>query len=133
MGLPCYRNIQWQYLYRKRCRKLFDYAFEIGWGAKISILNNSISNNIGIATVDNSGSSAISVWDDAGTEATIAGNTMTNNSIGVAVVDFTGGSIDPKVIFGAGNLFDGGDYGIDFQVYGPASSPNITFTDVFYI
>ena len=96
----------------------------------MTISNNTISDCQGVASSDGSGSSAIAVWDDPSTQATITGNTMTNNSIGVAVVAYTGGTNDPKVVIGNGNLFDGGDYGVSFETWGPAYSPDVTFTGV---
>jgi hypothetical protein len=106
-----------------------DYAFEIGWGAQVTIDNNIISNNEGVATSDGSDSSGISVWDDAGTQATITNNTFNNNSSGLALAVGAGfgGPGDPAVTIGVGNVFNGGDVGVDLQNLGAGGSPLITF------
>ena len=107
-----------------------DYFILSEYGDNVTISNNTISNCLGIASVDNSGSSGIAVWDDPATQAIITGNTMTNNSIGVAIVGINGPTTDPTVTIGAGNLFDGGEYGVAFQSYAGAYSPNVTFSGV---
>ncbi len=105
-----------------------DYFVLAEYGDNITISNNTITNNTGVALTDGSDSSAIAVWNDTGTQATITGNTMTNNTSGVAVVAFPGTTTNPKVIIGSGNLFEGGKYGVDLQTYGSSFSPDITFT-----
>jgi hypothetical protein len=104
-----------------------DYFILSEFGDNITISNNTISNNTGVAKIDGSTSAAIAVWDDLNTQAIITGNTMTNNTTGVAVVAFSGGTTSPKVTIGTGNLFDGGDYGVALQTWGPSYSPDITF------
>jgi hypothetical protein len=104
-----------------------DYFILSEFGDNITISNNTISNNTGVAKSDGSTSAAIAVWDDPNTQAIITGNTMTNNTTGVAVVAFSGGTTSPKVTIGAGNLFDGGEYGVALQTWGPTFSPDITF------
>ena len=107
-----------------------DYFILSEYGDNVTISNNNISNCLGIASVDNSGSCAIAVWDDPGTQANITGNTMTNNSIGVAIVGINGATTDPLVTIGAGNLFDGGEYGVAFQGYNGPYNPVVTFPGV---
>ena len=106
-----------------------DYAFEVGYGAHINILDNVVSNNQGVATSDGSGSAAISVWDDPNTQATITGNTLTNNSVGIAIAVINGGAADPSVVIGAGNVISRGDIGIDVEsLYSAVGSPAISIT-----
>ncbi|MGB4847396.1 MAG: right-handed parallel beta-helix repeat-containing protein, partial [Saprospiraceae bacterium] len=107
-----------------------DYFILSEYGDNVIISNNTISNCTGIASADGSGSSGIAVWDDPNTEAQILGNTLTNNSIGVAIVGINGATTDPQVLIGAGNLFDGGEYGVAFQAYAGPYSPDVTFTGI---
>ena len=107
-----------------------DYFILSEYGDNVTISNNTISGCTGIASSDLSSSSAIAVWDDPGTQAVITGNTMTNNTTGISVVAFSGGTIDPKVVIGNGNLFDGGDFGVAFQTYGMAFTPDVNFTGI---
>ena len=95
-----------------------DYFILSEYGDNIVISDNTISNCIGIALSDGSGSAAIAVWDDYGTTANISGNTMTGNAIGVAVIAWGGGTSYPHVVIGNGNLFDGGDFGVAYQTVG---------------
>jgi uncharacterized repeat protein (TIGR02543 family) len=105
-----------------------DYGIEIQYGAQVAITNNVISNNRGVASSDGSDSSAVTIWDDSGDQATITGNTFTNNHIGVAVaIGGYGSATDPVVDIGAGNLFDGGDIGIDIENAGNTGAPTVTF------
>lgn len=104
-----------------------DYAFDIQYGANVTIDNNTISNNKGVASSDLSDSAGISVWDDAGT-TTITNNTFTGNHIGVAIaIGGWGGPTDPNATIGNGNIFDGGDIGVDLENVGSAGDPTITF------
>ena len=102
-----------------------DYAIDLEYGGVATINNNNISNNLGIATVDGSGSAGITVWDDPGVGATITNNTFTNNTIGFAVAMY--GGTTPTVVIGAGNLFDGGETGVEFQCLDVTGTPNVTF------
>jgi len=105
-----------------------DYFILSEYGDDVVISGNTIQNCTGVALSDGSGSAAIAVWDDPGTQAIISGNTMTTNSVGVAVVGYSGGT-EPQVEFGAGNVFDGGEYGISLSTYfSNISNPAITFT-----
>jgi len=62
-----------------------DYAVEVGGGAVASITNSYISNNKGVASVDgsNSGGIIVSTYYGTGTQATITGCTITNNTGGI--------------------------------------------------
>jgi hypothetical protein len=64
-----------------------DYALDISAGAVVTASNNTISGNLGVASSDGSTSAGIlvSTYYGAGTQATIAGNTLTGNTTGVAV------------------------------------------------
>lgn len=104
-----------------------DYAFDIEYGSNVTISNNQVSNNLGVASVDSSTSAAISVWDDAGTQAVINGNTLTNNTAGIAVAVASGAS-DPIVTIGTGNVITGGDVGLDIQSGGAFGSPTVNVT-----
>ena len=105
-----------------------DYAFDAEYGGMMTVNNNQISNNLGIATVDGSGSAAVTVWDDPNVGATFTNNTFTNNSIGVAVAMY--GGTTPQVVIGDGNLFDGGEMGLDLQKMAASGTPNLTFAGV---
>ncbi len=111
-----------------------DYAFLVQYGANVTLTNNQITGNVGVASVDGSESAGIAVWDDPGTVATLEGNGFTNNTSGLAIVVWSGGGSDPTVNVGAGNCFTGGAKGVDVQnaaAYysgtAAAGSPRITF------
>jgi Ca2+-binding RTX toxin-like protein len=63
-----------------------DYGVELGSGANVQIIGNDFSNNLGVATVDGSGSAAILVttFFGGGTQATLQDNAVTNSSVGLA-------------------------------------------------
>jgi T1SS-143 domain-containing protein len=89
-----------------------DYALDISNGADIDVQDNTISNNLGVASSDGSTSAGILVttFFGGGTTATIGGNTFTDNTTGVAIgYDETDTS---DVTFEAGNTFTGGDDGV---------------------
>jgi hypothetical protein len=91
-----------------------DYAFEVGRNGQAAITGNTISNNIGVATVDNSTSAGILVtsYYNPGTpsQATITNNTITNCTDGIAVgYDATDGSI----VVAHGNILTGNGKGIN--------------------
>jgi len=64
-----------------------DYAIEVEGGANAIVTNNTISNCLGIALSDASTSAGVLVttYFDSGTQATLTGNTIINNSTGIAV------------------------------------------------
>jgi len=64
-----------------------NYGVELGAGAKATIRNNTITNNLGFAASDGSESGAIYVttYFAEGTEAVIEGNTLYNNYAGIYV------------------------------------------------
>jgi hypothetical protein len=64
-----------------------DYGVEVGAGAIATITGNTITNCLGVASVDNSTSAGIlvSTYYGAGTTATITSNTLTGNTGGIAV------------------------------------------------
>ena len=106
-----------------------DYFIFSEYGDNVTISNNTVSDCRGVASSDGSASSAMAVWDDPGTQAIITGNTLTNNSAGIVIVGINGGTSDPKVVIGAGNLIVGGDYGIAFETFPSVShTPDVTFT-----
>ncbi len=64
-----------------------DYGVEIGGGAVATIQNSTITNNLGIASSDGSGSAGIlaTTYFGAGTTATITNNFINNNTDGIDV------------------------------------------------
>jgi len=102
-----------------------DYAFDAEYGGGMTLDNNQVTNVLG--TGGGEGSAAVTVWDDAGTSATLTNNTFTNNSIGLAVAMY--GGTEPTVVIGNGNVFDGGEYGVDLEnIPGDAvAQPVVTF------
>ena len=103
-----------------------DYAFEIGGGAHITLSDNTISDNTGVATIDGSTSSGISIWDDPNTQATLTNNTFNNNTAGVSVAIYNGETSDPSVTIGAGNVFNGGVNGIEVGGFEKIGSPVVS-------
>ena len=105
-----------------------DYFILSEYGDNVTISNNIISNNRGVALTDGSDSAGIAVWDDTNTTATINDNTFTNNSSGVAIAVINGSSTFPTVDIGTGNVFNNGDIGIAVQSVGAFGSPTLTVT-----
>jgi hypothetical protein len=64
-----------------------DYGVEVGGGAHATISGSTISDDLGVASVDGSTSAGILVttYFGAGSQATISGNTISNSSAGIAV------------------------------------------------
>jgi uncharacterized repeat protein (TIGR02543 family) len=88
-----------------------DYGIEVERGAHATISNNTISENLGIASVDGSTSAGImaTTYFAPGTQATITNNTLLNNSAGIAVgYDSTDGTS----VTAHQNTFAGNAYGI---------------------
>ncbi|MGJ8573107.1 MAG: filamentous hemagglutinin N-terminal domain-containing protein, partial [Hoeflea sp.] len=120
-----------------------DYALDIGAGAYVTVLNNEVSDNLGVASSDGSISAGflVSTLNGGGTAAIFGGNTMTDNTVGIAVgvntldtsvVQFmrNGATVFGRPVVGA-NTFIGGETGIDFtgdsqQVWGD------TFADAVF-
>ncbi len=64
-----------------------DYGVELGGGAKVTVKDNTISKNQGVATVDGSGSAAmlISTYFDPGTEGYVENNEFYDSSVGIYI------------------------------------------------
>ena len=61
-----------------------DYGFDIGAGAVVNVLNNTISGDTGTGGGEASAAVMATTYFGGGTHATVTGNTLTNNSIGIA-------------------------------------------------
>lgn len=88
-----------------------DYAVELGGGAIATISNNTISNNLGVASSDGSSSAGILVttFYGSGTSATITGNTLIDNSDAIAV-GYDGS--DTSSVSAYNNCISGSTYGV---------------------
>jgi Ca2+-binding RTX toxin-like protein len=85
-----------------------DYAAEVGAGAHVTFTGNTVSGNLGVASVDGSTSSGFLVTDffGPGSVATFTSNTVTNSTSGVSA-GFN--ATDASTLhFGAGNHFFSG-------------------------
>ncbi|MGJ8569716.1 MAG: tandem-95 repeat protein [Hoeflea sp.] len=89
-----------------------DYALDISAGADITVVNNIITQNTGVASSDGSISAGVLVttFFGGGTEVDINANTFTGNTYGI-VVGYNA-SDSSTVNFGAGNTFTGGTGGV---------------------
>ncbi|MCK4774574.1 MAG: right-handed parallel beta-helix repeat-containing protein, partial [Candidatus Krumholzibacteria bacterium] len=88
-----------------------DYAVESGAGANVTVTDNYISGNRGVASSDGSTSAGILVTTYFGpdTEATVTDNTITDNTEGIAVgYDGT----DASTVVAHNNLIYGNDTGV---------------------
>lgn len=87
-----------------------DYMLDINAGAKVNIMGNIVSGNLGTALTDGSSSAGIlvSTYSGLGTEAIISNNTISGNTIGVAV-GFD--AIDESVVIANNNNIFGNIYG----------------------
>ncbi|MFN0264741.1 beta strand repeat-containing protein [Tepidamorphus sp. 3E244] len=102
-----------------------DYAVEISAGANVTVANNVISGNTGVAASDGSTSAGVlvSTFFGAGTTADFTDNTFDGNTTGVYVGFDDSDTSD--VTFGTGNTFthDSGDAGV--RVVGDATVDGI--------
>lgn len=92
-----------------------DYALEVGGGAVVTAADNTVTNNLAVASVDGSGSAAfmVTTYFGDGSALTLTGeNSLTGNSTAV----FVGYNEDDNsllTISGANNTFTGNNVGID--------------------
>lgn len=89
-----------------------DYALDISNGATITVSDNTISNNLGVASSDGSTSAGVLVttYFGPGTAASFSGNTLTDNSTGIYVGYDSADS--SAVTICADNVITGGKNGI---------------------
>ncbi|MBT3371640.1 MAG: hypothetical protein HOA08_10925 [Rhodospirillaceae bacterium] len=102
-----------------------DYALDISAGADITVRDNQISDNLGVAASDGSTSAAILVttYFGGGTTATIGDNSLTDNTHAVAIG--YNGNDSSNVVFVGGNHINGGGDGI--HVVGNGTVSGIEF------
>lgn len=89
-----------------------DYGLDISAGAAVTVDNNQVSDNRGVASVDSSASAAylVSTYFGSGTTATFTDNTITNNTTGI-VVGYNGS--DTSSVVASNNCFSLNDYGVE--------------------
>ncbi|HOW25962.1 MAG TPA: right-handed parallel beta-helix repeat-containing protein [Bacteroidales bacterium] len=108
-----------------------DYFILAEYGCNILIEGNTVTNCVGVATVDGSGSAAIAVWDEENTTAVITNNILTGNSTGIGIAGINSATLPwpwPVVTIGNGNVITGGEFGITMDVYsGYTCNPPVTF------
>lgn len=87
-----------------------DYGFEVAAGATATVLDNTVSNCRGVASVDGSRSAALlaSTFSGAGTQAQMTRNTLVGNDLGLAV----GFGTDSSVVDAAFNRIVGNTLGL---------------------
>ncbi len=88
-----------------------DYALDISNGAVVNVTNNIVSNNYGVASVDNSTSAGylVSTYFGTGTTANFSYNDIVNNSTGI----FVGyDASDTSSVTAHNNCFTGNDEGV---------------------
>jgi hypothetical protein len=90
-----------------------DYAFEVGGGGSATISNNTISNNLGVASSDGSISAGIlaTTYFGSGTSATVTNNTISNCTEGIAVGYDS--SDTTSLVANYNNISGNTDYGVD--------------------
>lgn len=91
-----------------------DYGIELSGGAKANINNNTISNCIGVATVDGSGSAGImatTYWGN-GTEGTITNNTINNCDVGIYLGYYSKTNPDNTVAYIHNNIMNNCEHSI---------------------
>lgn len=88
-----------------------DYALDISAGANIDVRNNYVSNNMGTASSDGSGSAAfiVTTYFGSGTTADFRNNTIVNNTMGISV-GYT--SADTSTVLARNNTIQGNTYGM---------------------
>ncbi|MBI4514250.1 MAG: hypothetical protein HY699_00315 [Deltaproteobacteria bacterium] len=88
-----------------------DYGIELGSGAVVAVSDNTISGNVGVASVDGSTSAGILIttYFGPGTSGTLTGNTISGCTAGVAA-GYDG--FDTSTVVAHGNGFAGNDFGI---------------------
>ena len=88
-----------------------DYGFEAGAGAGVTLARNVVSGNRGVASSDGSTSAALLVttFFGAGTQATVEGNQLLDNTTGIAAGYDAG---DTATVAAAFNRIVGNDFGI---------------------
>ncbi len=89
-----------------------DYCLDISAGANVTVDNNVISNNQGVASTDGSTSAGllVSTFFAAGTNALITNNELTNNTTGIAV-GYDASDVS-TVVANNNNIYDNTSFGV---------------------